>query len=98
MHGGEQRRQPCAARHPLSPQLDGCRQAIRLEDIGAHLEYRTVLPGRHGQHEWERDVDVHARADDVFTDSEIPAPQYLLAVRMDTHHIGSSVDQQYPIE
>jgi len=99
MHGSEQRRYCCAARRPLAPQLDGRRHSVRLEDIGAYLEYGAVLPGRHGRHEWERDVRVHARGRDVFTDPErVPAPQYLLPLRMDARDVGSCADQQDAVE
>src|SRR5262245_19481395 len=99
MHRGEERPHFSAAGHPHAPQLDGGGYAVRLEDIGAYLEYGAVLSGRHGRHERERDIGVHARGCDIFTDAErIPAPQYLLPILMDAHDIGSSADQQDAVE
>src|SRR4029453_15092680 len=99
MHGREQRRYCCAARRPLAPQLDGRRHAVRLEDIGAYLEYGAVLPGRHGRHEWERDVRVHAHGRDVLTAAErILAPKYFFPARMGARDVRSSAQQKDAVE
>src|SRR5262249_25954436 len=83
----------------FAPQLDGRRHTVRLEDIAAYLEYRAVLPGRHRRHERERDIGVHARGCDVFTDPErILASQYLLPLLEDAGDVGSSAQQQDTIQ